>query len=161
MRNALLLALLCASALTGCTTFKMTAPDSMVVLNEPEYSNYQWRSTTPDGVILAVKVIEQSKEEGKNPSGTLDFWTEAIRLRLRTQSGYALTGETDVTAKTGEKGKQLRFGRDDNGTPHVYWVTLFRTKRFVHVVEAGGKRDLFEKQQKAIEAAIADYEVVR
>jgi hypothetical protein len=40
-------------------------------------------------------------------------------------------------------------------------VTLFRTKKFVHVVEAGGKRDLFEKQQKAIEAAIADYEVVQ
>lgn len=161
MRNALLPALLCAMLLTGCTTFRMKAPDSMVVLNESEFSNYQWRSTTPDGVVLAVKVIEQSRKEGKNPSGTLDFWVEAIRLRLRTQAGYALIEEADVTAKTGEKGKQLRFGRDDNGTPHVYWVTLFRTDKFVHVIEAGGKRDLFEKQQKAIEAAIADYEVVQ
>ena len=88
MRNALLLALLCASALTGCTTFKMTAPDSMVVLNEPEYSNYQWRSTTPDGVILAVKVIEQGVKEGLATKIKKHHLAEGIENLVRRKMYY-------------------------------------------------------------------------
>jgi hypothetical protein len=148
-----------AMALSGCATFAIETPPRMVVLNEGDYSNYQWRATTPDGVVLAVRVIEQDDSYGSSPRGSMDFWADAIRLRLRTQSGYALIEEKVVTAKSGEEGRQLRFGRDEGTTPYVYWITLFRTDDYVHVVECGGKKELFDTNQQAIERAIASYEV--
>ena len=106
-------------------------------------------------------MIEQDTGDDDLPPASLTFWSDAVKLRLRTQAGYALIEEKDVTSADGTQGHQLRFGKDQGSEPYIYWVTLFRTEKYLHVVEAGGKKALFESNQAAIETALAGYEVKR
>jgi hypothetical protein len=114
-----------------------TAP-GFIELEEP--SGYDYRATTPEGVVFSVRAIDNPSEQGD-----LAFWTRAITLRLRDVSGYALLDTHDVTAKDGTKGKQLRFGHDEQGKPYSYWVTLFVAQSRVFIVEAGGTKPQVER----------------
>ena len=155
-----LLAVLLASGLAlgtglyacGGTASHLVAPTNFLELDEPGES-YAQRATSAEGVVLAVREVETA------PYGPLAFWVEAIKRRMRNVRGYALVEERDVRAASGEAGKQLRFGHDESGGPYHFWLTVFVTDDYVFVVEAGGKKDLFEAAQPEIERAIAGYRV--
>jgi len=137
----------------GCgSSFAMSAPEGFVELDE-EYSNYDARFTSADGVVISVRSIEH------DPKGDLDFWVEAIQSRIRMNGGYALLETEDVRAASGQSGKQLRFGRDQNGTPFKYWVTIFVTDAHIHIVEAGGRTEQFDAAQGRVENAIASLSI--
>ncbi len=68
--------------------------------------------------------------------------------------GYALLDTKDVRAASGQSGKQLRFGRDQNGTPFKYWITIFVTESHLHIVEAGGRTEHFDAAEGRVERAI-------
>lgn len=152
----LLLAPLVAIALLlaacGGTASNLTPPTNFLELEEPGES-YSQRATSAEGVVVAVREVDN------DPYGPLAFWVEAIKRRMRTVRGYALIEEKDVRAASGEAGKQLRFGHDESGGPYFFWLTIFVTDDYVFVLEAGGKKDVFEAAQPQVERAIAAYRI--
>lgn len=128
--------------------FEMNAPDDFVVLEE-DASSFDMRATSADGVVIAVRELDN------DPPGTLKFWVDAIRNRMRMNGGYALIEEKDVTAASGQRGKQLRFGRDQNGVAFRYWLTIFVGDSRIHLVEAGGREEIFTPAEARVERAIS------
>ncbi len=151
MRLPLLAALLLT--LAGCSGFAIKAPENFVQLEEPEWSGFAMRAVNADGVVLGVREVEN------DPRGTLTFWTDAIRNRLRTVRGYALVEERPVKAASGQTGHQMLLGRDEGSQPYDYWVTVFVTDDEVLVVEAGGRREEFARVQHAVRRAIDGFEI--
>jgi hypothetical protein len=119
--------------------FDVRTPTGFAELEERR-SGYDYRATTPDGVVTSVRAVEIDER-----GGNLDFWVQAVTLRVRDAGGYALLGSEDVTARDGTRGKRLRFGHDEGGKPYGYVVTLFRTRARLFVLEAGGPRALMDR----------------
>jgi hypothetical protein len=137
-------------ALAGCGhSFEATTPPGFVELEDQEA--YDYRATNADGLVLAVREIDHE------PKGQMAFWTRAIENRMRQRGGYALLGTRDVKSKNGLDGKQLRFGHDESGTPHLYYVTVFVTDKHIFVLEAGGTKELMEKNAADVDAAVANF----
>lgn len=137
-------------AFGGCASFQATTPKQFAELEDQE-PQYDYRATTPDGVVLAVRVLDNE------PRADESFWAKAIELKLRTMGGYALLDTRDVKCKTGLGGKQYRFGHDEGARPHLYWLTVFVTKKRIFVLEAGGAKDLVQREASAIDAFVADF----
>ena len=145
----------CAVAI-GCRPFNVDTPAAFIELEDQRDHDYDFRATTADGVVVAVQGLPNKQR------GTLPFWSEAVRNKLRDARGYALLEETDVRARGGMPGKQMRFGRDEAGHTFRYWVTIFvrhegRSPR-VWVIEAGGEQEVFEGRREEIEELIASFE---
>jgi len=136
--------------------FTISAPQDFVVLEQSV--PYDFRATTPDGLVLAVREFENTKEHGD-----MGFWIKAIENELRLDKGYALLEKTDIKTSSGLSGTQMRFGLDRENEAHEYLVTLFVTgkakgKSRVYVVEAGGNAAQVEQSRKAIKEAILGFE---
>jgi hypothetical protein len=146
--------LLSALTLAACgRSFEVKTPRRFVELEE-EYSDYEYRATTADGVVVGVREVEVDPDKG----GSIDFWVEAIEQRMRQVGGYALLETKPATARGGLRGKQLRFGRDEGEIPYRYWVTMFLDDDVLYVIEAGGKEDVFTRAQRDVEALIRSLE---
>lgn len=155
MKHLALAALLLTAAVTqaGCSGFALRPPEHFVELEEPEWSGFALRAVNADGVVLGVREVDN------DPRGTLTFWTDAIRNRLRTVRGYALLDERQVKAASGHTGYQMLLGRDEGSQTYDYWVTVFVTDDQVLVVEAGGRREEFARVQSAVRRAIDGFEI--
>ncbi|MBN9159824.1 MAG: hypothetical protein BGO98_32590 [Myxococcales bacterium 68-20] len=119
-----------------------TAPGFVPLENQ---TSYEYRATSPEGVVVAVRVVEDEKR------GDLAFWTQAITLQLRDVSGYALLDSVDVESRDGTKGKLLKFGHDEGDKPFAYWVTIYPAQEKLFLVEAGGAKDAFERAKPSVE----------
>lgn len=150
-----------ALLLSACgAPFEISTPSGMIELEEASWSDYDWRATTPDGIVLAVRSIPQG--DGREvPQGSLEFWVEALTLRMRAGGGYALLSTEDAQSADGTPGTTLHFGRDQGGDTFAYDVTVFVTERWIHVVEAGGRSDRMDAYATALEQAVAGYRVRR
>jgi hypothetical protein len=147
-----LASLLLALALAACgRPFDVkTAPGFVPLENQVQYD---YRSTTPEGVVFAVRVVEDEKR------GDLGFWTHAVTLQLREVSGYALLDTADVKSADGTPGKLMRFGRDEDNKPFVYWVAVFPAQGRLFIVETGGLKDTFDRARGSIDAMLASVRV--
>ncbi|MEM1414054.1 MAG: hypothetical protein AAGH15_04105 [Myxococcota bacterium] len=143
---ALLLAAACAPS------FSLPLPERFVALEDQDDARppYRMRATTPDGVVLGVRTLDNGVE------GSVTFWAEAVTRRLRDQLAYALLADEEVRAKSGEAGRLLRFGRDLEGHTYRYLVALYVAGDTLFLVEAGGREEPYAALEEAIEAAIAD-----
>lgn len=150
MKNVISVALLFAAACGGSPP--LTVPEDFVVLDE-DYADYEMRATNAHGAVMAVREIDNDVE------GSLAFWVDAVKNKLRTQGGYALLDASDVTVGSGHVGHQLRFGRDENSQAYQYWVTLIVTPDTVWVVEAGGRGEVFQEAQERIERSITTLQI--
>jgi len=156
-RLTIVAALLVACAAgAGCRPFNLETPAAFIELEDQDDHDYYYRSTTADGVVVAIQALPNKQR------GSLSFWSEAVRNKLRDARGYALLEEEDVRAQGGMPGKQMRFGRDEAGHTFRYWVTVFvrhegRSPR-VWVIEAGGEQEVFEARQAEIERLVASFE---
>lgn len=145
-----LLAIVAASFCGGCgPSFTAATPPGFVELDED--SNYDYRATSANGVVLGIREIDHE------PKGEVEFWTRAIENRLRHRGGYALLETKDVKNVEGIAGKRMLFGHDENGTPHLYSVTLFVTDDKLFVLEAGGSKDLMQRREKQIDWAVRNF----
>jgi hypothetical protein len=118
-----------------------------------ESKRYEQRATSPEGIVIAVRKLELAEP------ASLSFWSDAIVQRLRGGQGYALLQTRDVKAKTGHAGKLLSFGRDQNGHTFDYWVAVFPHRNELYLLEAGGRRDRFERAQPQVQAALASLQI--
>lgn len=150
MKNVISVALLFAAACGGSPP--LTVPEDFVVLDE-DYADYEMRATNAHGAVMAVREIDNDVE------GSLAFWVDAVKNKLRTQGGYALLDASDVTVGSGHVGHQLRFGRDENSQAYQYWVTLIVTPDTVWIVEAGGRGEVFQEAQERIERSITTLQI--
>jgi hypothetical protein len=137
---ALLLGLVC------CRPVDIKTAPGFLELKE-ESSSYAYRATTPEGVVVGVRVVDL---EGEG-SDDLAFWTRALTLQMRDVSGYALLETHDVQSLDGVKGRQLRFGHDESGKPYVYWLTFFTSGKKLVIVEAGGAKDKFDAAAPSVQ----------
>jgi len=155
IRTAIFSTLFALGACACTPTF--ATPKGFVELDE--HGTYDQRATTPDGLVLAGREIEN------DPEGDLDFWSRAVENQMRLRGGYALLGKRKVKTASGHEGEQLRFGHDEGNKPHLYTVALFVTRGTIwkdgtiYVVEAGGPRELVEKNTDAINWAISNARV--
>lgn len=121
-----------------------TAPGFVPLERQSNYS-YDYRATTPEGVVLAVRVIDDEER------GDIAFWTSTLTLQLRDVDGYALLSTEDVATRDGTKGKLLKFGHDEDNKPYAYWVAAFLAQGRLFIVEAGGTKDAFDRSQPSID----------
>lgn len=146
----LLTALVTLFASAGCRPFKPATPPGFVDFSE-KYEDHEYRATTADGLVLGIRAFDNE------PKGEIGFWLRAIENRMRDTSGYALLETRDVKDIHGNPGKQLRFGHDESGVPHLYYVTVFVNDDHVFLLEAGGTKDLVEKHADQIEWSVANF----
>lgn len=126
--------------------FKVQTAPGFVELEKQQDWAYQYRATSPEGVVFAVKTIDVDESKGD-----LDFWTKAVTLQLRDVQGYSLLDTKDTTSLDGTKGKTLRFGHDEDGKPFEYWLTLYLAQSRLFLVEAGGAQAHFERFKPSVE----------
>src|SRR5262245_6318479 len=85
---------LLAALLAGChSAFVTSAPKGFVELDEA--SAYDFRATTADGVVLAVRELDN------DPQAELGFWARAVENAMRQRGGYALLEARDTTIANG------------------------------------------------------------
>jgi hypothetical protein len=138
--------------------FEMHTARDFIVLDESD--QYDFRATTPDGLVIAVREFDNNRERGE-----LDFWVKAIENQLRLDGGYALLDSKPITTKRGLLGTQLRFGLDREAEAHVYIVTVFVTERGtivgkksrVYVIEAGGREAHVKRHQAQLDWSVAEF----
>ncbi len=94
--------------------------------------------------MVAVRVVDDEKR------GDLDFWTKALVLQLRDVSGYALLSAKDVTSLDGTKGKELRFGHDEDNKPFEYVLTVYLAQGRLFLVEAGGSKEQMDRARASV-----------
>ena len=148
------LSLLCASLLafasfsTAChPTARLQAPEDFAELGGGHDKSYDWRAASAQGVVLAVRT------EANEPRANVDFWADAIDVRMRGD-GYAAEAKKDVVSASGLQGKQLRYTREEERRVYRYWLTVFATGERVYIVEAGGDRESFDPAEKTVERAV-------
>lgn len=146
-----LLALSAALAAMACgPSFKAATPPGFVEL-EDQYT-YDYRATTADGLVIGVREIDN------DPKGEMSFWLRAIENSMRQRGGYALLGTHEVKSADGVAGTQLRFGHDEEATPHLYYVTVFVTDDNIVLFEAGGTKELMTKHAEQIDWALKNFQ---
>jgi hypothetical protein len=149
MRHLWLGVLLAASACGP--SFEATTPPGFVELDE-ESERYQYRATNADGLVLAVRELDNEVDGGP------EFWVKAVQNSMRERGGYALLGSAKVRSADGVDGTQLRFGHDeDSGKPHLYYVAVFVTNGKILLFEAGGTKELVTKHAATIDAAVRGF----
>ena len=143
---ATIVAVMCVFGSAGCgKNVDIKTPPGFVELRNQEIWSYDYRATTPDGLVLAARKIEAKDRTD------LAFWERALTLHGREELGYALLSTHDVATGSGLKGKQLRFGHDVQGKPYQYWVTVFPSKETIYVLEAGGPADQMTTAESQIQ----------
>lgn len=128
-------------ALAGCGRPYVAQTPPGFVEFEDRYDGDEYRAATADGVVLGVRAFDNE------PKGGLDFWTRAIQNRLRDQGGYALIGTQKVVDRAGLEGLLMKYGHDEDKTPHVYWIAVYVGDDRVWVLEAGGTKELVDRQE--------------
>jgi len=153
MKRLIFSALLGLSLLACGRPFKVSTAPGFVPLDDQHPYGYEYRSTTPEGVVVAIRVIEEESR------GDLDFWSQALTLQLRDVSGYALLSTKNVSSRDGTHGKRLEFGHDEDGKPYTYWVSVFSAQGRLFIVEAGGATEAFDRSRPSVEWMLATVKV--
>lgn len=138
------MAVVVAAVVVGCGPLMNTPSGFVEIEGEP----YAFRAANADGLVISVR------EMSHHPKGDLAFWVGAIEKELRLGRGYALLGTSDVKTARGLSGKELRFGHDEGSSPHLYWVAVFVTDSKLYVIEAGGTKELVDKNEALLSDAI-------
>lgn len=144
------LSLLLTAVLPACGHhFDAATPAGFVELEHQD--RYDYRATSADGLVIGVRELKN------DPRGELAFWSRAVENQLRMRGGYALLDTRDVKSKDGVAGKEFHFGHDEGKTPHLYFVTVFVTKKRIQVLEIGGTKDLMTANTAVTAATVANF----
>ena len=144
-RMVLALALLLPAA--GCTSY-VTTPRGFAELDS---SSYDYRATTADGVVIAVRELDN------DPEGDLEFWAGVIDAKMRQR--YTAETVDEIQTRAGMDGVQVRYVTTRNGRTHRYWTTVFVDEDEVYLIEAAGDAELFDAHVEDVERTIASFEI--
>jgi hypothetical protein len=143
MKRIFVIAALLLTACTGAA--RLSAPAGFAEMEDGK--PYSYRAQSAHGIVVAVRA------EKNSPRANVDFWADAIDLRMRRQ-GYVADSAKPVRSSSGLAGKQIRYSREDERRTYRYWLTVFTTDDKVFVVEAAGDKDAFDPQVKTVEDTV-------
>lgn len=130
----------------GCgRPFDVKTAPGFIELQAQAEEGYLYRATTPDGVVIGMRVIEDEER------GDLSFWVRTLTNQLRDVKGYALLETTDTKSRDGTPGKRLRFGSDEGKKPYTYELALFQAQGRLFLVETGGPKEQVERARPSLE----------
>ena len=146
MKTTLIRALCIFSLATAACSprAKLVAPSGFAHLE----GDYDDRVGTARGVVVGARAVRN------DPKANLEFWTEAVDLRMKAR-GYVAEEPKDVKTDAGLVGRSLRYTRDASDRKLRYWATLFLDGDRVLVVEATGEARDFDAQLAQVEQTIA------
>ena len=108
--------------------------------------DYDDRISSARGVVIAARI------EKNEPQANLDFWVEAIDLRLQKR-GYTTSAPIASVKNTqGVLGRSLRYASGTN----QYWVDVYVSPKHIVIVEATGRAIDLEASRKDVEGAMRD-----
>src|SRR6185503_17736582 len=100
--------------------------------------------SAPDG--FATRVVPN------DPKANLDFWTQAIDLRLRQRGYVASEAPKDVKNASGLPGRSLHYTFNDGTRENRYFLDVYATDRRILLVEAtGASADFVARLPKVVE----------
>jgi hypothetical protein len=127
MNRFALFALLLSAAACGPSSH-LIAPDGFAHVG----GEFDDRVTSPTGVVVGTRVV------ANDPKANLDFWTQAIDLRLRAR-GYEPTEQPlEIKSDGGLPGRSLHYVFFDGTRKNRYFVDVYATTRRILLVEAAG-----------------------
>ncbi|MDP3277120.1 MAG: hypothetical protein Q8Q09_18150 [Deltaproteobacteria bacterium] len=146
--------LILALGLQACATFSMQTPTGFARANTASNA-YDYRAVSAYGVAMGIRSVRNEQQ------APIEFWSEVIDRRLTRSGHYRTAGSLEVRTLRGATGRTLKYtmGDGQNGGAS-YWVTLFVTRDWVHVVEAGGTTEAFTRAQAEVERAIRTFDGV-
>jgi hypothetical protein len=156
MNARIISVLLVSLAVGGCgAAFELELPPRFVELDAKAQKvvGYAKRATTADGVVVAVRVIDNAAK------GDIVFWQEAITIEMRDRRGYALLDDAELRVASGQAGRLLRFGHDEEGEAYRYWVGILVDEQRIFLVEAGGAEKVFEPVEGDVEKAVRGFRI--
>jgi len=106
----------------------------------------EYRAVSPDEVVYRVRAAEHE------PEAELDFWKEAVRVRM-TEAGYTVLREEMITSGARE-GALIELVAPFGQTDFSYLIAVFPAGRRIILVEAAGEVERFDARREALEAAI-------
>lgn len=124
--------------------FDVKTAQGFVELREQQEQGYAYRATTPEGVVFAVRIVEDPEQ------ADLEFWAKAVTLELREVQGYALLSDEAVTSADGTRGRRLRLARELDKETLDYWVSLYLAQGRLFVIESGARREQFEQAKAGV-----------
>ena len=123
---------------------KLSAPDGFAHVG----GEYDDRVASASGVVIGTRVVPNE------PKANLDFWTQAIDLRLR-QKGYEPSEQPqDVKSDSGLPGRSLHYVYYDGSHKNRYFVDVYATSRRILVVEAAGAEKDFDANMPKVVGAM-------
>jgi hypothetical protein len=146
MRIAHIFAGLAFLVLTACHGGRLATPSGFATLDSDDA--YSYRATNAQGVVLGVRT------EDNDVKANVNFWADALDLRLKNQGYAPLAQPSDARTRGGLRGRQMRYEVTREGRTEHYWLTIFATEKKVYVVEAAGDKEVFDSASPLVESAI-------
>jgi len=104
------------------------------------------RAVSPDEVLYSVR------SEKHKPKADLEFWKEAVKVRM-SEAGYRELRDEGITAGN-SKGWLLEFTAPLGTQDYIYSLGAFPIGAKVVIVEAAGEASRYEERREVIQAAI-------
>lgn len=134
-----------APVTTACgAASHLSAPDGFAHVG----GHYDDRVASATGVVVGTRAVPN------DPKANLDFWTQAIDLRLRAH-GYEPSAEpVEVKNDHGLPGRSLHYVFFDGTRKNRYFVDVYATERRILLVEAAGDATDFDANTPKIVATM-------
>jgi hypothetical protein len=132
-KNVLFAALLSMTAACAPAS-RLAAPDGFAHIG----GEYDDRVASANGIVVGTRVVPN------DPKANLDFWTQAIDLRLRNRGYEPSEQPQDVKNDAGLVGRSLRYVYFDGTRKNRYIVDVYATTRRIMLVEAAGAATDFD-----------------
>ena len=114
---------------------RLSAPDGFAHVG----GEYDDRVASANGIVVATRVVPN------DPKANLDFWAQAIDLRLRARGYEPSEQPQEVKNEAGLPGRELHYVFFDGTRKNRYVVDVYATSRRILLVEAAGDAGDFEK----------------
>ena len=140
---AICLMLVTAIIAVSCGAPEIVPPKNYVVLEEPLIP-YDFTAVSSDDCRIA---ITERDNENKGP---LEFWANAFKNINVKNWGRKFIEEGKFSTQLGEPGKFMIFESKNNGIDFLYIAGIVRTDKIVYVIDAGGRKEIIEKEKDSI-----------
>jgi hypothetical protein len=126
-----------ALLVTACFSLAAAACGPASHLSTPDgfahvRGDYDDRVASASGVVVGTRVF------ANDPKANLDFWTQAIDLRLRARGYEPSEQPQDIKSDSGVPGRSLHYVFFDGARKNRYFVDVYATQRRILLVEAAG-----------------------
>lgn len=145
----LLLALAALTLSAACSSPRLQTPASFVELEDAVYGDLTYKAISSDGAVLVVRLKEDQ------PTGNVDFWSEALTRELTGGRGYEALETVDVRTSLGWNGRLIHLRGTLGEQVYRYDIAVFvYDEDQVITVEAASPESQYEGYTQPFTKAI-------